>query len=403
MNKKIKLSKTNKKRGFMKKFFISFMLILMTLFSIISGRILSVSAEELNLDAKAYLLMDYNTGKILLKNNETDHLEIASMVKLMTSLITIEKIQAGELSLEQKVMVSEYASSMEGSQAFLDAGKEYTINNLLKSVIIASANDSSVVLAEAISGTEDNFVKLMNERAKELGLENTHYANATGLPSENKQYSCAIDCAKLLKEEIKHELYFKYSNIWIDEIVHESGRKTELVNTNVLIRQYKGVDIGKTGFTDEAGYCLSASCLKNNMRLISVVIGTKSTKERFAISSTLLNYGFNNYENKKILSKDDFIENNINLKGSKIKNLKINYSNDFYYLAKKGENVDIKIKIDLPKNLKAPIKCNDVIGKAYLINEGVVVGEVDIISSENVEKITFKDSLDKVVENYKIA
>lgn len=403
MNKKIKLSKTNKKRGIMKKFFISFMLILMTLFSIIGGRILNVNAEELNLDAKAYLLMDYNTGKILLKNNETDHLEIASMVKLMTSLITIEKIQAGELSLDQKVMVSEYAASMEGSEAFLDAGKEYTINDLLKSVIIASANDSSVVLAEAICGTEDNFVKLMNEKAKELGLENTHYANATGLPSENTQYSCAIDCAKLLKEEIKHELYFKYSNIWIDEIVHESGRKTELVNTNVLIRQYKGVDIGKTGFTDEAGYCLSASCLKNNMRLISVVIGTKSTKDRFSISSTLLNYGFNNYENKKILSKDDIIENNINLKGAKIKDLKLNYSDDFYYLAKKGENADIKVKTELPKNLKAPIKCNDVVGKAYIISDGVVVGEINIVSHENVEKITFKDSLDKVVENYKIA
>ena len=403
MNKKMKLSKTNKKRGIMKKIFISFMLILMTLFSIIGGKILNVNAEELNFDAKAYLLMDYNTGKILLKNNETDHLEIASMVKLMTSLITIEKIQAGELNLDQKVMVSEYAASMEGSEAFLDAGKEYTINDLLKSVIIASANDSSVVLAEAISGTEDNFVKLMNQKAKDLGLENTHYANATGLPSENTQYSCAIDCAKLLKEEIKHELYFKYSNIWIDEIVHESGRKTELVNTNVLIRQYKGVDIGKTGFTDEAGYCLSASCLKNNMRLISVVIGTKSTKDRFAISSTLLNYGFSNYENKKILSKDDIIENNINLKGSKIKNLKLNYSDDFYYLAKKGENVDIKVKTELPKNLKAPIKCNDIVGKAYIISDGVVVGEVNIVSQENVEKITFKDSLDKVVENYKIA
>lgn len=387
----------------MKKNIIIFMLIIISIFTMFTNKInTTLYAENLNYDAKAYILLDYNSGKVLLKNNETEHLEIASMVKLMTSLITIEKIQSGELSLDQKVRVSEYAASMEGSQAFLDAGKEYTIDDLLKSVIIASANDSSVVLAEAISGTEENFVSLMNKKAKELGLENTLYANSTGLPSEKLQYSCAQDTAKLLAEEIKHELYFKYSNVWIDEIIHESGRKTELVNTNVLIRQYKGVDIGKTGFTDEAGYCLSVSCNKNNMRLISVVIGTKTTKDRFNISSSLLNYGFNNYESKQIIDKNENINEIVKVKNSQEKILNIGYENDFYYLFKKGEKPDYKIKTEILKTVKAPVKAGDIVGKIYVVNNGEVIGEVNIIAKTSLNKMTYKDCINKAIQNFSI-
>ncbi len=386
----------------MKKIFFSLLIVIITIFTCFTNNIsITLTAESLNLDAKAYILVDYNSGETLIKNNETEHLEIASMVKLMTSLITIEKIQAGELDLNQKVNVSEYAASMQGSQAFLDANKSYTIEELLKSVIIASANDSSVVLAEAISGTEENFVKLMNEKAKELGLNNTLYANSTGLPSENLQYSCAEDVALILKEEIKHELYFKYSNIWIDEIIHESGRRTELVNTNVLIRQLKGCDIGKTGFTDEAGYCLSASCLKNNMRLISVVIGTKSAKERFSISTNLLNYGFSNFDNKKIISINDEMPK-IALKGSKVKELSVQYEKDYYSLVKKGENDDFKLKTEFNNKIKAPIKKGDVVGKTYITKNGVVVAEINIVSKENLSKQTYKDSFNKVIDNFSI-
>lgn len=386
----------------MKKTIICMLLILASLFTLFFQTNINLSAEGLDLDCKAYILIDYNSGTVLLKDNEEEHLEVASMVKLMTSLITIEKIQAGELSLDQKVLVSEYAASQEGSQAFLDANKEYTINDLLKSVIVASANDSSVVLAEAIAGTEENFVKMMNEKAKELGLKNTKYANSTGLPSENEQFSCAEDIAKLLSEEIKHELYFKYSKIWIDEIIHESGRRTELVNTNILTRQYQGCDIGKTGFTDEAGYCLSASSFKNNMRLISVVIGAKTAKERFTITTSLLNYGYANYENKQILSIEDKIDEEICVKGAEDKNLKIKYEKDFYALNKKGDKSDYSIKIELNKKIKAPIKQDDIVGKAYIIKEGVVVGEVNIISCENITKQTFKDSFKKILDNFNI-
>ena len=385
----------------MNKKFISFILILVSLCLMIGTKASTVFADNQNFDAKAYILIDYNSGEILLKNNETEHLEIASMVKLMTSLITLEKIEAGELTLDQKLLVSEHAASQEGSQAFLDANKEYTVEDLLKSVIIASANDSSVVLAEAIGGSEEGFVNLMNVKAKELGLNNTLYANATGLPSEKSQYSCAEDVAKLLSQEINHKLYFKYSNIWIDEIIHESGRKTELVNTNVLIRKYKGVDIGKTGFTDDAGYCLSASCKKNDMRLVSVVIGTKSTKDRFDITTNLLNYGFANYENKKILLKTDVL-NPVTIKGAKEKTVAVEYQKDFYFLTKKGDKSDYKTKIEIFEGTKAPIKKGDVLGKTYIVKDGVVVGEVNIVSKEDINKATYKDSLNKVIENFSI-
>ncbi|MGN1208031.1 MAG: D-alanyl-D-alanine carboxypeptidase family protein, partial [Christensenellales bacterium] len=304
-------------------------------------------------------------------------------------------------SLNQKLIVSEHAASQEGSQAFLDAGKEYSVEELLKSVIIASANDSSVVLAEAIGGSEEGFVNLMNARAKELGLDNTIYANATGLPSEKTQYSCAEDVAKLLKEEIKHKIYFKFSNVWIDEIIHESGRRTELVNTNILIRKYQGVDIGKTGFTDEAGYCLTASCHKNNMRLISVVIGTKSTKDRFEITTNLLNYGFANFENKQILNKNDSVAS-VMVKGAKEKTMEVEYEKDFYSLTKKGDKSEYKTKVEMIDNLKAPIKKGDVVGKVFVVKDGVVIGEVNITSKTEVLKSSYKDSLKKILDNFSI-
>lgn len=386
----------------MKRGILSFILILACVLSLNVSKSITVFGEGLNIDAKSHYLIDYNTGTVLLKENETEHLEVASMVKLMTSLITIEKIKAGELSLDQKVLVSEYAASQEGSQAFLDANKEYTINDLLKSVIIASANDSSVALAEAIGGTEEGFVNLMNSKAKELGLKNTKYANSTGLPSENEQYSCAEDIAKLLKEEINHELYFKYSKIWIDEIIHESGRRTELVNTNILTRQYKGCDIGKTGFTDEAGYCLSASSVKGNMRLISVVIGAKTAKERFSITTNLLNYGFSNYENKMLAQKDEVVENDLKVKNSKNGKIELVYDSDVYILTKKGDKAEVSVKLDIPEKVSGVINKGEIIGKAYFVKDGVVVAETNILSNETINKLTFKDGFKKVLDNFNL-
>ena len=290
--------------------------------------------DVLSLPVKSYYLMDINTEKMLIGNNENERLEVASMVKLMTTLLTMEKIEKGEWSLDTKLLTSEYAASMEGSQAFLDAGSEYSIDELLKSIIVASANDSCVVIAENMSGSEQNFVDLMNTKAQELGMTNTLYANCTGLPA-TMQYSCAKDIAHILAEVYKHDIYHKYSTIWMDKIVHPSGRETELVNTNRLIRYYPGCDSGKTGFTDEAGYCLSASASKNGMRLVSVVIGAKSSAERFEHSTTLLNYGFNNYENRKLISSENLVGDKYKIKGIKDE-IEVRSDKDLYILTKRG-------------------------------------------------------------------
>ena len=348
---------------------------------------------------KSYILVDYNTGETLIEKNSQEKLEIASMVKLMTTLITMENIENGKYNLDTKFTVSEYAASMEGSEAFLEPNKEYTLDELLKSVIVASANDSSVVLAENIAGSEQNFVKMMNDKAKSLGMNNTLYSNATGLPS-TLQYSTAKDVSILLREIVNHDIYYNYSRIWMDKLIHYDGRETELVNTNRLIRQYTGCDIGKTGFTDEAGYCLSASAKRNDMRLISVVMGASTTKERFSASEKLLNYGFNNYENKKIIDKIALIENDIKVKGSKNTNIELTFEKDYYYLCKKGEECKVQIKYELPKEINAPIKQGDKIATVYVLKEGVILDEFNIISKTDCDNLNFRESLDIIYENW---
>ena len=353
--------------------------------------------NTLNLDVKAYYLMDYNTGKTLIANNENERLEVASMVKLMTTLLVMEKIERNEWDLTTKLMVSDYAASMEGSQAFLDAGYEYKLDDLLKSVIVASANDSCVVIAENMCGTEQDFVTLMNEKAEQLGMENTLYSNSTGLPA-TMQYSCAKDIALILKEVFKHDIYHKYSTIWMDKLVHESGRETELVNTNRLIRYYPGCDSGKTGFTDEAGYCLSASAQKNNMRLVSVVMGAKSSVDRFENSTKLLNYGFNNFENKKIVDSQECLNENLKIKGIKTF-IDCKAERDMFVVTKRGDKtLKIDTKVVFDKNIKAPLKQNDKIGTIYLIENGIVIDECNVVSNTDYNKITYFDTLKNIID-----
>lgn len=359
------------------------------------------SLNNFNLDVKAYYLMDFNTGKTLIGKNEEQRLEVASMVKLMTTLLTIEKIERNEWDLDTKLIVSDYAASMEGSQAFLDAGYEYKLDDLLKSIIMASANDSCVVVAENMCGSEQDFVSLMNEKAEELAMTNTLYANSTGLPA-TMQYSCAKDIALILKEVFKHDIYHKYATIWMDKLVHESGRETELVNTNRLIRYYPGCDSGKTGFTDEAGYCLSASASKNGMRLISVVMGAKSSVDRFENSTKLLNYGFNNYENKKVVDSTLCLQDNLKVKGIKDE-IECKPEKDMFLLTKRGDKLKkYETKVVFDKKIMSPIKQNDSVGKIYLIEDGIVVDECNILSNKDYNKITYFDSLRQIIDNFRI-
>jgi len=356
---------------------------------------MAFAANEVDLTSKSACLVDYASGTVLYEKDADKHLPIASMVKMMTILLTLEEIEGGNLTEETMVTTSENASGMGGSQVFIDPFVEYSAGDLLKSVIIASANDASVALAEHISGSEKTFVLRMNERAKELGMENTNYSNCTGLPAP-EQYSCARDCATLLKEVTNFDIYHKYSTIWMDEIVHPSGRKTGIVNTNRLVKYYDGCDGGKTGSTNEAGCCLSASAKRNNMRLISVIIGAQNSQTRFNECSKLFNYGFANFENKEIIGIANPLFT-LPVNKGKIENADIFAQEGFSVVMKKGDKSEFEISYENPNKVNAPMTKGDSIGKVYISKDGNLLKEINLVIGQDIEKLSLKDCFEKVV------
>lgn len=383
----------------MKRFFL-FSLILCLLATSLAFSMPMVARAESDVDitSKSACLVDYASGTMLYGHNPKEHLPIASMVKMMTILLTLDEFDKGSLTEETMITTSENASGMGGSQVFIDPYVEYSAGDLLKSVIMASANDASVALAEHISGSEKAFVNKMNQKAKELGMNDTYYVNCTGLPAP-EQYSCAIDCAVVLKEVAEHELYHKYSTIWMDELVHPSGRKTELVNTNRLIRYYDGCDGGKTGSTNEAGCCLSASAVRNNMRLISVVIGAKNSQTRFNECTKLFNYGFANYESKKIVDSA-LPAMSLKVNKGKVDSADIYVNEDYAVVVKKGDAHNYEVTYDSPNKISAPTREGDIVGKAIISKEGNVVKEIDLEVRANIDALSLKDCFDKVVKSW---
>lgn len=359
----------------------------------------SATQSDDKYSAKSLYLMDYNSGQVLYEKNANDKIPVASIVKLMTILLTCENIENKNLSLEDKVTASYNASSMGGSQVFIEEDGEYSIGDLLKSTIVSSANDASVLLAETIAGSEEDFVTLMNKRAKELNLTNTNYVNCTGLPASN-QFSCASDTAKLLKEVTKHDAYHKYSTIWIDTLKHPKGRETELVNTNKLIRYFEGCDGGKTGSTNEAGYCLSATAKRGGTRLIGVVLGAENGKARFSETSKLLNYGFSNFESKLAVDSKINLKDKVSVKSGREENVSVKPLNDVYVLVNKHSNEKIQVDVKLNSAVKAPIKSGTILGKIYVIKNGEVIAETDAISVEDVAKNNILDSFEKTINNW---
>lgn len=381
---------------------ICFALIITMLF-ITNNANLKVNAytEEMfsNFTSSSYVLLDANSGTVLVSKNQNEKMQVASICKLMTSLLTLEKLDSGQLKLTDELLASEHACSMEGSQAFLDAGSSYKVSELLKSVIVASANDSAVVLAESLAGTESAFVAQMNKRAKELGMNNTIYANATGLPAPN-QYSTAIDTSIILKEVSKYNTYVQDSNIWMDTFTHPSGRQTELVNTNRLIKYYDKCKTGKTGFTDEAGYCLASSASSNGLNLIAVTLKCDKAQDRFKESMELFNYGFANFENKKLIDSSKSINQKVSVSGGKLTEVEIGFKNDFSVVCKKGDGSNYEVKINFEKSISAPKNKNFKVGVATIVKEGKIVGEVDVILKQNVEKQQFNNILEKLAKNW---
>ena len=338
---------------------------------------------KLDIKAKSAILMEVNTGKILYEMNADEKLPPASITKIMSLLLVMEAIKGGKMSVEDVVAASEHACSMGGSQIWLEPGEAMTVDELLKAAVIASANDATVALGEAIAGSEEGFVSMMNSRATELGMTNTKFVNATGLDAEG-HISSAHDVAIMSAELIKHELIKKYSTVWMDSL---RDGESELVNTNKLVRFYEGTTGLKTGTTSGAGYCLSATAERNGLSLVAVIMSGDTSAERFNGAKKLLDYGFANYEYASIAPKLEV--NEVLVKSGVTPKIKIAAKENFGALLKKSETTAVTQQINIKQNLTAPIKKDEPIGTAdFYLNEEMI-GQVEIVATESVDKMTF--------------
>lgn len=339
---------------------------------------------NLNIKAKSCFLLETKTKKVLYKNNEKEKLAPASITKIMSILLIMEKLEQGYLNLSTKITASEHACSMGGSQIWLEPNETMTVDELLRATIIASANDATVALAEAISGSEEAFVELMNNKAKELKMKNTHFKNATGLDEEG-HYSCAEDVAIMSAELIKHDLVKKYSTVWMDAL---RNGESELVNTNKLVRYYEGCTGLKTGTTSKAGYCLSATAERDNMELVAVILDGETSNDRFNGARKLLDFGFANYSFLEI-EPDLGLLKDIKCKNGLKNTLKITSNKTLNLLLKKSDQKEVVQNINLPNFVKAPIYQGDVVGKYDITINGKTVGNIDIVADENIAELNF--------------
>lgn len=354
--------------------------------------------QPFDINAKSALLMDYETGTILYEKNIHEKLPMASITKIMTVLLALEAVEEGRLNLDEEVSISEYAASMGGSQVFLYPGEKIPVSALLKSIIVASANDASVAIAEKISGTHETFVKKMNQRAAELGMKNTNFVNCTGLPAEN-HYSTAYDISLMSRELLKHPIFFKWSTIWLDNLV-ESKNNTELTNTNRLVRFYDGCDGIKTGSTSEALFCISATAKRGNLRLISIVMAAPTSNVRFAEAAKLLDYGFANYDSVPIIKKDQIVEKDIEISGGKERLINGIAAKDFTVLLGKEEPKSFDIKTELQSPIKAPIDKGQKIGTLSIEKDGKVIGTIDILSDREVKSASIYDYFKNIIKRW---
>lgn len=346
----------------------------------------SVYAENTSLQtsAKSVILTEQSTGEVLYESNADERLPIASVTKIMTLLLTMEALDEGRIDMEDIVPVSERAMSMGGSTMFLEVGEELSVYELLKGIAVASANDGCVAISEFLSGSVENFVSLMNKRAAELGMENTNFVNTNGLDAEN-HYSSARDVAIMSAELLKHEKIFEFTTIWTDKM---NNGQYDLANTNKLIRFYSGANGLKTGSTDKALCCLSATAKREDLQLIAVVLGAPTSKDRFNDARTLLDYGFANYDIEKIASKHQEIAT-VEVKKGISKTVSAVAKNEISLLTQKGSSQNTETEILLPDKLNAPVKQGEAIGKLVCKINGEIISETELVAGEEVEKVGF--------------
>ena len=336
---------------------------------------------DLGLNAKSAILMEESTGNILYESNPDERLPIASVTKVMTMLLIMEAVDSEKISLDDMVTVSENAMSYGGSTMFLETGEQLTVNDMLKGIAVASANDGCVAMAEHLAGSESAFVDMMNEKAKELGMENTHFMNTNGL-DEDDHYSSARDVAIMSRELMKHETIFNYTSIWMDTL---RGGKFQLANTNKLIRFYDGANGLKTGSTSKALCCLSAAAKRNDMQLIAVVLGAPTSAERFASAKSLLDYGFANYVVNTQITAGDEVQKIAVEKGVD-KEVGVVAGDSCSTLVKKGQEDNITKEIKIDETITAPIEAGQKIGTMTISRDGEVIADIDLNALSAVEK-----------------
>ncbi len=345
--------------------------------------------------AKAGFLLEANSGKVLFTHNADQHLPIASMTKVATLGVIYDAIAQGKISMDDMVLVSERASSMGGSQAFLDAGSEYSVRDLIQSIVVASANDSCVALAEYVSGSVENFVEEMNSFARSLGCQDTNFVNCTGLPATGA-YSCAKDMAKMYQKIMQSPHYGDFNHVWMYDLTHPSGRVTGLTNTNKLIRRYQGCLGGKTGFTNEAGHCITVAAKKGDLQPIAVIIGASNSQTRFNESSALLDYACQNFENRLVVDASKPLQT-VKLNNAVSEEVEVYPAYNYYHLTAKNQNDQIALAVEVPATVTAPCSGTAEIGQVLVTDNGKVVAEIPVCTRTNVEKANYWQTVQKII------
>lgn len=345
--------------------------------------------------SKSSILMCSDTGEIIYEKNAYEHLSPASVTKVMSILLILEAIESGKISLDDEVSTSENAVAMGGSQIWLEQGEIMTVDDLFKAVVIASANDACTALAEHIAGSTASFVTMMNERAKELGLENTNFENCTGLDdTATNHYSCAYDIAVMAREVMQHDLIKNYTTVWLDYL---RDGETELNNTNKLINSYNGITGLKTGTTSKAGFCVCATAERDGMSLISVVLGSETSEERFDSAANLLDYGFANYE---VIAPqiDEGKITEVSVKNGIEKAILPVYNETDKILVKKGSQ-EITYSYNIEKNVTAPISENEVLGEIVIKSGENTIKTIELYAGRSIEKISYSYILKEMLKN----
>lgn len=352
--------------------------------------------QPVQTEAPSVTLLEISTGKVLYEKNAQEQRSPASITKIMTLLLIFEELEKGNLKMEEEVTTSAFAKSMGGSQVFLEEGEKQTVETMIKCIVVASGNDASVAMAEHIAGSESEFVKKMNQKAEELGMIHTHFEDCCGLTDSSDHFTSAADVAIMSRELIRRfPKILEYSSIWMENITHVTAQGSKefcLTNTNKLVRSYEGCVGLKTGSTSVAKYCVSAAAKRGEIMLLAVVMGAPDPKVRFKDAAALLNYGFG-------ICKLYTDENNEKIAPAKVskgveEQVPCEYKEPFHYLDTQGQNLDgIEKHLEYEKDLKAPVKKGEVVGKAVYILDGKEIGSVDIVSTQNVRKAKFLDYL----------